>query len=170
MATSEHELRKREARLTALEARLRTRARDLACREAELTVGDEDAHSSAAVSSVLDDGPGVRPRWRRHAVVQIVLGLCLMVAPLILGFSPMSSRAPTVAGGAALALVGRWYALGGDRARVWAPWLSATVATSLLATGALAARSVAAGCTDAVAGSATWIALTVALVRSGGAP
>jgi hypothetical protein len=160
----EQELRKREARLTARETWLMRRERDVASREAELSVGMvEDAEALA-----VPDAPRTPMRERLAGPLQVALGLWLMVAPLALGYGSEDPRGGTVACGAALALLGlyRLATVGTMHAHV-APalWLSACVATTLVAVATLADKTIVAAVDDAVGGVAAWVALVAAWPR-----
>jgi hypothetical protein len=154
----EQELRKREARLTARETSLRRRERDLASREAELADAAPADSVMAALRS-LSDGPAFPIRDRVAVLAQMAVGLWLMVAPLALGYARDDPRGATVSCGAAFALLGLWRSAAVGRARDTAAWLSACVATTLLAVATLADKSLVAAVDDAGGGLAAWIAL-----------
>jgi hypothetical protein len=153
---SEPDLHKREARLTAREARLVRRERDLTAREAELRDGEDDA-SETALHALLH--PAAALRRRIPTLLQVVVGLWLMVAPLVLGYAHRDPRGATVACGAALALLGLWRLADGGADSAPAPWMAAAVATVLLAVATLADHGAVASFDDAGAGLAVWIAV-----------
>jgi hypothetical protein len=154
----EQELRKREARLTARETSLLRRERDLASREAEL-IDEDSADSVMAALRALTDGSAFSVRERVAELAQIALGLWLMVAPLALGYAHDDPRGATVSCGAALALLGLWRFTTMGPAADAASWLSACVATTVLAVATLADKGRVAAMSDAAAGLAVWIAL-----------
>ena len=155
---AEQDLHKREARLAAREARLQRRERDIASREAELAHDAGEDESTLALSKA----PTAPLRQRLASPAQIGMGLWLMVAPLVLGYGHGDPRGGTVACGAALALIGLWRrAARGSTHPDTSPavWLSACIATVLLAVGALADKTPVASFDDALVGLAAWIAL-----------
>jgi hypothetical protein len=154
----EQELRKREARLTARETALLRRERDLASREAELADAGATDGVMAALRS-LTEGTRVPIRERVAVLMQIAAGLWLMVAPLALGYARNDPRGATVSCGAALALLGLWRVAATGPAADTAAWLTAGVATILLAVATLADKTLVAGTTDAAGGLAAWIPL-----------
>jgi hypothetical protein len=168
MATGEHDLHKREARLAARETMVRRRERDIASREAELA---EDAGENATALSLLESHAPLRQRLAVPA--QIAIGLWLMVAPLALGYGRADPRGGTVGCGAALALLGLC-----RRARIDATnpdmspalWLSACVTTVLLGVATLADKTLVAAFDDALGGLAAWLVLVVGWPRPGAPP
>jgi hypothetical protein len=158
MAMGEQELRKREAWLSARETTLRRREQDLASREAELAESAADDNVLAGLRS-LTEGSGCSVRERVAVFAQLVLGLWLMVAPLALGYGRHDPRAATVACGAAFALLGLWRLGASGPPADTAAWLTAGIATILLAVATLADKTVAAALNDAGGGLAAWIAL-----------
>ena len=166
---AEQDLHKREARLTARETHLRRRERDIASREAELAPGAGEDDPTLALCNT----PSPPLRQRVAAPAQIAIGLWLMVAPLVIGYSRADPRGGTMACGAALALLGlcRRAAIGTVNPDTSpALWLSACIATALLAVATLADKTLVASFNDALGGLVAWIVLVVGWPRPGAAP
>jgi hypothetical protein len=167
MALREDDLVRREARIAAIEARLRRRARDLACRQAELSTEPDHDSTAAALQRLLHERTSAA-RGRVTSTVQIAVAVWLMVAPAAVGYSKSDPRGASFVCGAALALLGMCRLSGAGGVGPWADWLSAAAATALLAVASLADTGRVAMLNDAAVGVAVWTALAVRWARMPG--